>query len=246
MVEYSKQTDANGLAEFELDYGDYTVTVSYDDMTVTQDVAFRKNHKNFPISVGKGTVTLTLKDSNENLLDGAGAILCKTDYVDFSNPDPDDVIAVGVTHYSGTCTLKEADNFTPTEVDAEIPFGTYYFTAISSDNMFLINMMLTVNQAEVESTIVLEPVPIATVTITCVDSEQNKLNGAYVSLNDDEWNDNADVDGVVTFINIPYSTFPLQASYVNGDVSIEYNGEITVDDTVVNETITLTEATFGG
>ena len=45
-------TDENGAASFDLEYGDYTCTVSktgYD--TVTESLSFRSNHKNFTITL---------------------------------------------------------------------------------------------------------------------------------------------------------------------------------------------------
>lgn len=55
--EDSETTDAEGKATFELEYGDYSASVTatgYDD--ATESIAFRKNHKNFTITLTE-TVT---------------------------------------------------------------------------------------------------------------------------------------------------------------------------------------------
>lgn len=66
MTEYTKTTGADGVAKFELPYGDYTVTIEADGYeTNVQTVAFRKNHKNFPIPIetDKGDYGFELVDS---------------------------------------------------------------------------------------------------------------------------------------------------------------------------------------
>ena len=48
----SETTDSDGKVEFELEYGDYSVTISSDGYTTkTESLAFRSNHKNFTISL---------------------------------------------------------------------------------------------------------------------------------------------------------------------------------------------------
>ena len=251
MVEYTQQTDANGLAEFELAYGDYSVIVSYDDVTVTQDVAFRKNHKNFPIPIGKGKVTATVLDVDEETpISEAYVVCCSNGYMDFSNPNFEDIVGINQTDSDGVCTLKIIDGKgMPTEDDAEIVFGTYYLTAfkLNAKNPLITNMMLTINQSEVETTITLEPIPSATVTITCKDEEDNPLGYAWVELNVNEWTDNADEDGVVIFNNVYYGTYPLTASYTDmEDNNWVYDGTITIDSETVTETITLSLQSIDG
>lgn len=48
----SETTDENGIVEFELEYGDYSATISASGYTtVTETLAFRSNHKNFSITL---------------------------------------------------------------------------------------------------------------------------------------------------------------------------------------------------
>ena len=48
----SEVTDENGVAIFELDYGDYVATITKEGYaTNTENIAFRSNHKNFTITV---------------------------------------------------------------------------------------------------------------------------------------------------------------------------------------------------
>ena len=240
MVEYSKQTDANGLAEFELAYGDYSVTVSYDDITVTQDVAFRKNHKNFPIPIGKGKVTATVFDADDNLVAGANVILCTGNYIDFENPDFDSIVGLNITDENGACTLKVLEDMQPSEIDAEIPFGTYYLTALKSGGVEqYCNMIVTISHSNEEVTAILQTPPIASVTITCVDDNQNLLESAWVSINEDEWSDNTNENGVVTFDDVYYGTYSISSNITIDDVDYGYYGEITIDSETVTETITL-------
>lgn len=50
--EDSETTDAEGKAEFELEYGDYEAEVSATGyVTSTESIAFRSNHKNFSVTL---------------------------------------------------------------------------------------------------------------------------------------------------------------------------------------------------
>lgn len=67
-----KMTDNQGKASFDVDYGDYDVTVSKEGYTsVTETVQYRSNHKNFNIQVIEiPLVTITVVNSNNIPLEG--------------------------------------------------------------------------------------------------------------------------------------------------------------------------------
>lgn len=65
-------TDNNGKASFDVEYGDYDVTVSKEGYTsVTEIVQYRSNHKNFNIQVIEiPLVTITVVNSDNIPLEG--------------------------------------------------------------------------------------------------------------------------------------------------------------------------------
>lgn len=121
-----KTTDANGEVEFELEYGDYTATISAEGYaTVTEELAFRSNHKNFEIelesSSGTGTVTVTCQKSDGTPLVHAGVTL----YLDMEEPP----IALGRTDSNGTVTLETVnEEGEPSGIVADVPYGDYILT----------------------------------------------------------------------------------------------------------------------
>ena len=129
-------SDSEGVVEFELAYGDYDATVVADGFaTVTEELAFRSNHKNFTIALesasGTGTVTVTCVDSEQQALNDC-TVLLSTAPIDFDSQDDSDFVAYG-TGENGVATLTLWDTTThqPTE-ETQIPFDTYYIGAIST------------------------------------------------------------------------------------------------------------------
>ena len=133
-------SDEEGVVEFELEYGDYNATIEATGYTTaTEELAFRSNHKNFtvtltaepvpPTPTTEGTVTVTCQDSGQTPLP-ANILLEEGTY-----GDPDYKLwGVGVAGDDGTCVLKVPDEYdAPTEVTAEIPFGTYSLYALYDD-----------------------------------------------------------------------------------------------------------------
>ena len=135
--ETSKSTGDDGKATFQLAYGDYEATVSADGYaTVTEELAFRSNHKNFEIEleaetpvVTTGTVTVTCQDSEENPVENATVVLSTVE-------DPqslDEVVGAGITDNTGTVTLETVNGEgQPSGTVADVTFGTYY---LSGTNM---------------------------------------------------------------------------------------------------------------
>ena len=117
-----KTSGDNGKATFTgLSYGDYTVKVEksgYDD--AEELCKFRANRKNFTIAltetpVSTGTVTVTCKDSEENLLGDADILLYNTTQGE---------VGTGTTEDDGTLTMTE------------VPFGTYTLSANQYDTLY--------------------------------------------------------------------------------------------------------------
>lgn len=170
--EDSKTTDENGKVEFDLPYGDYTVTVSKDGYgSVTDTLAFRSNHKNFSIvldTMGTGTVTVTTIDGEDNKLGGADVWL--------TNGEDGEYIAGGITDANGECTLRE-DSTTDSPI-AQIPYGTYDLYAIAYDQLFYYGKF-TVNNESMETTITLGQ---SSLTVNITGDDVGREVGVYVGL----------------------------------------------------------------
>ena len=114
-------TDENGTASFELEYGDYTCTVTCTGYeSVTEDLSFRSNHKNFSITLTESggeesdLVTITVLD------DTTGEHLVASDNVK---------VQIDTLDSEGVLLENVDDNG---QVTGEISNGTYsYF--ISGD-----------------------------------------------------------------------------------------------------------------
>ena len=158
--EDSDTTDANGVVTFELEYGDYSATISADGyVTATESLAFRSNHKNFTVTlesaVNTGTVTVTCQNAGETPLAGADVILYTGDTPP-SDQDDSMIVAVGTTGEDGVAEMivYDTSSHQATEV-TDIPFGTYHLIAIKGSNEY--SGSLTVDGDE-EVTITLTPV----------------------------------------------------------------------------------------
>ena len=160
--EDSETTDATGKAEFELEYGDYSATISADGyVTATESLAFRSNHKNFSVTLvsATGTVTVTCKDSEELAVENATVFLTTETITIDSPPSSDIILGGGVTGADGTITLKTLDGQQWSDTDADIPFGTYYLSGVSVDDETIasLNETFTVDGDETV-TITLTPI----------------------------------------------------------------------------------------
>ena len=67
-----KTTDNKGKASFDVEYGDYDVTITKDGYTtIKETVQFRSNHKNFTIESSEiPQITVNVKNSNNEPVDG--------------------------------------------------------------------------------------------------------------------------------------------------------------------------------
>lgn len=127
----TKSTGGDGKTTFTLDYDDYLVEVEksgYEDYE--ENIKFRANHKSFTLNIEaepsqSGTVTVTCQDSEQTPLPANISLEEGT----YGRPDYK-LWGVGVASADGTCVLKVPDEKeAPTEVTAEIPYGTYTLSA---------------------------------------------------------------------------------------------------------------------
>ena len=135
-----KTTDASGETTFTLDYDDYLVEVSKSGyVDYEENIKFRANHKSFTFSIEaepvpptpttEGTVTVTCQDSEQTPLTAAISLEEGT----YGEPDYK-LWGAGIAGDDGTCVLKVPDEQdAPTEVTAEIPYGTYILYAMYND-----------------------------------------------------------------------------------------------------------------
>lgn len=153
-------TGDDGKVTFEnLEYGDYTATISKDGyVTKTENIAFRNNHKNFSITLeedtptGTGTVTVTCVDSQATPLSKVHNMLLYTGDVLPTEEDDSMMVATGYNESGNVVELLVWDTAThqPTE-DKQIPFGTYNVIAEGEDtfsNTVSYNGTLTVDGNE--------------------------------------------------------------------------------------------------
>ena len=145
-------TGDDGKATFQLEYGDYTATITKDGyQTKTENIAFRSNHKNFTITLesasGTGTVTVTGVDSEDNPTN-MNAILLYTGEM----PTPQDdgnIVAFGSSNGSNVVQLHLWDTTTHQITDdPNIPFGTYNLYADNYGGSLTYNGTLTVDGDE--------------------------------------------------------------------------------------------------
>lgn len=256
----SETTDATGVVEFDLEYGDYTATVEADGYTTaTEELAFRSNHKNFTVTlesaVTTGTVTVTCQDSESNPVNEAICMVSTTE----TPTSADDYIGMGISGSDGVAIIYEFDKQTyrPTEVVAQIPYGDYYLLGNASDTHGNISYTgaLTVDGNE-EITITLESaVTTGTVTVTCeipsgspttnvtfvigtepmsqMPSDPTKMVGIYNGNYTEPFVVNYYADGQVQGTDIPFGSYYTYAQCS----TLKYSGELTIDG---DEQITVT------
>ena len=244
--EETKDSGIDGVVQFTRAYGDYEATISAEGYaTVTEELAFRSNHKNFTVEleaaapvVQTGTVTVTLQDSEG---DAKGVIyLCDSNEAPYE--DDSNVIAYGQTTNDTnpvTLTLYDVETHEATEV-TDIPFDTYYvFAKDNGDEEFYTGTLTVDGDEDVTITLTEQQTNTGTVTVTCVDEEQTPMMDILVALSQDDTpitSATSDDNGIAILENVPFGTYVLDASAKG----YEYTGTLVVDgDEEV--TITLTE-----
>ena len=118
--EETKDSGIDGVVQFTRAYGDYEATVSADGYaTVTEELQFRSNHKNFEIELeaasSTGTVTVTCQDESENKLGGVSIAICTE-----LPPSQSTIVATGET--DGTIDVGVA-------TITDVPYGSYKLLA---------------------------------------------------------------------------------------------------------------------
>lgn len=133
-------TGDDGKATFQLEYGDYTATITKDGyVTKTENIAFRSNHKNFSITLeedtptGTGTVTVTCVNEATDPITEVHSILLYTGEMPTPQQDSN-LVAYGSNGEGNVATLYLWDTTTHQLTDdPNIPFGTYNIFADGLD-----------------------------------------------------------------------------------------------------------------
>ena len=157
-----KTTNSDGEATFLLDYGDYEASVSAAGYTTaTADIEFSSSKTSASVKLEEaqastGTVTVTCVDSENNPVGGAIAFLT-TEPLSDDDEDWSMVKGMVTVGADGVGTFKELDEqHEITEVDAEVPFGTYYIDALlDSPYVLTYTGTVIVDEAQEEITITL-------------------------------------------------------------------------------------------
>ena len=141
----SETTGSDGVASFELEYGDYEATISADGFeTYTDTLQFRSNHKNFTVTLessggSSGTLTVTAVDSEQTPLENS--LIFATDeqyndiveFLDAMEQDPTIVLGYGLTDNTGEALLMTmGEEWQPVEPVINFEAGTHYIYAVSS------------------------------------------------------------------------------------------------------------------
>jgi len=217
----TETTGDDGKASFELEYGDYTATISKEGyVTATETLAFRSNHKNFTVSL-TGDTPVTPEYSLEAYSSGT-------------------LIGLGCLEGTGETANNRAEyELTYFTEPSGIGMKIWASTSAVVDGTTLNNFYESSSseQAILEGTLVSG---VGSATITCVDSEDTPLEGAEVSLgllpNKPIFTDTTDSSGVVEFEIMPLVTYPVFLA-TSSDDSLQYSGSLTVDG---DETVTIT------
>lgn len=137
----SETTDATGVVEFDLEYGDYEATIEADGYTTaTEELAFRSNHKNFTVTLEVAQLTIDVPFTVSNHLQPPVALVGAT--MTIKATQDGEPLQTVITDEEGKGTF--------TNISYELPHTTYYVDGISSDETLYNNNMLTNVYGDVE------------------------------------------------------------------------------------------------
>ena len=126
----------------DIDFGTYSLYAEFSEMedtftyngTLTVD-----GDENVTITLTEqgntGTVTVTCQDESENPLENANVLLSTVE----QPSSLDEIVGVGITDNTGTCTLMTLDPDTqqPSQTVAQVPFGNYYLNATDGEHDYI-------------------------------------------------------------------------------------------------------------
>ena len=181
MSKYTTTTNSDGVAEFEVEYDTYRVTIVKDGFkTVTLDVPFSEDSREFRVTFEhiQGTeLTIEVQDDGGIGIPGAFVRLVG------------DVTVEDITDSSG-------------KVYFEVPYGNYTAT-IAKDGYITATEDITFTEEHKTFTITLEPVTKHQLTILVSDEYVQPAEGALVTINDNATNEEhsatTDSEGKVIF-----------------------------------------------
>lgn len=259
--EESETSDSAGVVEFDLEYGDYTATISKEGyVTATETLAFRSNHKNFTVTLEEaqvtgGTLTVTTVDSTQAPVEGNYVFVSDEQYSDIMafmgavEQDPTIVLGMGQTDNTGECTLMTmSEQGEPVEPTITFEAGTHYLYAVNMTSQGVYIGTVSIN-GDTTTTITLEQINTGTVTVTVMydDAEWSDTNICLLDGETQVAIGYSDAYGVAILTDdtstepivpkqIPYGTYTLKG--IAGVYT--YEGSLTVDSAEVTTTITLT------
>lgn len=157
-------TNEIGKAEFELEYGDYSATITADGfIAATESLAFRSNHKNFTVTLddysGTSTVTVTLVDA-----ENSDAPIPNQQVVLYNDTYGGDYSAV--TDENGIAIIEDVplDDFILEGIDGGSGFrnmpvkvndATEHFTLKTLSNIATVNLIDDISEEQVDDTNIL-------------------------------------------------------------------------------------------
>lgn len=136
-VTFSGETDASGEVVIEVPLEKYDITATatgYVDYEHSDPVVVGGDYSlSIAMDSLSGNVTVTAIDSEELAVEDATVLLTTETITLDSEPSTDIIMGGGITGADGTITLKTFnENHQWTDVDADIPFGTYYLSGFAT------------------------------------------------------------------------------------------------------------------
>ena len=229
MSKYTTTTNSAGIAEFEVEYDTYTVTITKDGFkTVTLDVPFSEDSKEFRVTfehIQDTELTIEVQDDGGIGIPGANVKLVG------------DVTFEDITDSSGKAYF-------------EIPYGDYAAT-VSKDGYITITEDIVFSEDQKTFTVTLETVPKPQLTIFVSDENAQPAEGALVTITetmgDEEQSATTDEDGKVIF-DVDYGDYTVTTTkdgYKTSTEDIVFNEDhttfnITLEPTPQTDTLRIT------
>ena len=204
MDEWSDITDEEGIAEFDVEYDDYTSTISKQGYATTSiDVQFREDQNTFPATVRKLPIlTFTVLNNLNN---------------------PIENVSVGIGH-------SQAEIFGRTNSAGKVSFAIEYDTysyAMSHDRYRVKRGSITFDEENTSSTEVMENLPILDFTVLNVMGDP--LNNVLVRIRPEgslvEYSGRTDVEGHA-YLYVEHDTYEYTMTkdgYKVGRGSVKFN-----------------------
>lgn len=198
----SEVTDENGVAIFELDYGDYVATITKDGYaTNTENIAFRSNHKNFTITIeAEPTPTIQIYDCALYQSESGGEAVFYVPSVFTGEVENNRKEVYWYNMFTTPNPKVWVDENAVLDGTTRNPV---YLTSTSTEIGGYVSIEL------------LEPIGDYDVEFTCEDGESFKLDNVDIVLLDGDTvieNGNTGEEYGLTFTNIPFGVYTITAN----------------------------------